>query len=121
MLYNALRSKIHRISVTSNDLDYEGSIFIDENIVKAAEMMNYEQVSIYNINNGQRFSTYIVSVKNNPGYCQVNGAAARLVYKNDLLIVCSYSLMSQEELLHHKPTVVLVNDHLNKNLAISKS
>lgn len=106
MMINLLKSKIHRITVTGSDLHYEGSIFIDENILKEANILPYEKVEIYNINNGNRFSTYAVPVQQKDA-CYVNGAAARLVYKGDLIIVCTFAFYTQEEAQTHKPTVLL--------------
>jgi aspartate 1-decarboxylase len=109
MMLTLLKSKIHRIKVAENNADYVGSIFIDEKILQKAKILNNEQVHVYNITNGNRFVTYAVPVRED-GYCCVNGAAARLVYKNDLLIVASYAMMSEQEAAIYVPTVVLMDD-----------
>ena len=101
-----LKSKIHRIEVTGSDLHYEGSIFIDKEILKQANIFHYEKVHIYNISNGNRFSTYAVPVEQKDA-CYVNGAAARLVYKGDLIIVCTFANYTMEEAKNHQPIVVL--------------
>lgn len=107
MLINLLKSKIHRACVTGSDLNYEGSIFIDENLMKKANILPYEKVDIYNINTGARFSTYAVPVEVEGSVC-LNGAAARLVQKGDLIIICTFAMMKEEEAKNFKPTVVLM-------------
>lgn len=85
-----LKSKIHRATVTDANLDYEGSITIDENLIKAADILPYEQVDIYNVSNGERFSTYVIRGRKNSGVVCLNGAAARKVSKGDVIIIASY-------------------------------
>ncbi len=109
MMLALLKSKIHRIKVSENNTDYIGSIFIDEKLLQQANILNNEQVHVYNITNGNRFVTYAVPVRED-GYCCVNGAAARLVYKNDLLIVASYAMMTEAEAKIHIPKVVIINE-----------
>ena len=107
MLVNLLKSKIHRAKVTGSDLNYEGSIFIDEKILRQANILPYEKVEIYNVNNGARFSTYAVPVEVENSFC-LNGAAARMVQKDDLIIICTFALMEEEKAKTFKPTVVLL-------------
>jgi len=112
-----LKSKIHRAVVTGADLYYEGSISIDTELMKAADFVEYEKVDIYNINNGERFSTYVISGKK--GEIGLNGAAARLVQKGDLVIITSYAHYNEEEVKKHKTKLVFVNhDNTQKELAL---
>jgi aspartate 1-decarboxylase len=104
-LRRMLKSKIHRISVTETDLAYEGSITIDEALMVEADLYEYEQVDVVNINTGGRFSTYVIP--GSPGACCLNGAAARLGERGDLLIVMAYDLLDEETARAWKPTVVL--------------
>jgi aspartate 1-decarboxylase len=108
MNIQVLKSKIHRAVVTGADLNYEGSISICPELLKASRMYLSEKVDIYNINNGQRFSTYIIEGK--PGEICLNGAAARLVHRSDLVIIASYGTIPESEIEAHKPVVVLVNE-----------
>ena len=105
-----LKSKIHRATVTGADVHYEGSITIDQELIEAAKLLEYEQVEVYNINNGKRFSTYVIKGVRGKGEVCLNGAAARLVSIGDLIIICSYSLFEEEEALHHKPILVYVSE-----------
>jgi len=105
-----LKSKIHRATVTGANVHYEGSIAIDQDLMEAANLFEFEQVDIYDINNGQRFSTYVMKGTRGKGEIRLNGAAARLVSIGDLIIICSYSLFDEEEALHHKPILVYVNE-----------
>ena len=107
MRLTLLKSKIHRATVTEADLTYEGSVSIDPKLIKAAGFLLNEKVDIYNCNNGERFSTYVIAGK--PGQICLNGAAARLVQKGDLVIIVSYAEMEREEALRHKPQVVFVD------------
>ena len=92
-----LKSKIHRATVTDADLHYEGSISIDEKLLEEAAMVPYEKVEIYDVNNGERFSTYIIKGKRNSGTICLNGAAARKVAKGDLIIIATYVLVDEKE------------------------
>jgi aspartate 1-decarboxylase len=105
-----LKSKIHRATVTGANLHYEGSITIDQELIEAAKLLEYEQVDVYNLNNGQRFSTYVMKGARGKGEISLNGAAARLVSIGDLVIICSYSLFDEEEALHHKPILIYVSE-----------
>jgi aspartate 1-decarboxylase len=102
-----LKSKIHRATVTGADLDYEGSISIDPKLCDAAQLLPYERVEIYNCNNGNRFATYVIYGK--PGEICLNGAAARLVHRGDIVIIASYANYEDQECVTHKPTCVFVD------------
>ncbi|MBN1473206.1 MAG: aspartate 1-decarboxylase [Syntrophaceae bacterium] len=108
-----LKSKIHRATVTDADLHYEGSISIDDYLMEKASMVPYEQVAIYNISNGERFTTYTLKAKRNSGTICLNGAAARKVSKGDLVIIASYVMVDEKESKGWKPKCVLV-DKKNK-------
>jgi aspartate 1-decarboxylase len=115
MLLTVLKSKIHRAVVTGSDLNYEGSIAIDKQLIKAANLNKFEKVEIYNINNGERFATYVIEGKK--GEVSLNGAAARLVQKGDLIIIACYALNEEKEIKKFKPTIVMVDE---KNHLINK-
>ena len=110
MLRNMLRAKLHRATVTQADLDYEGSCGIDEDLLDAADMREYEKIELYNVNNGERFSTYAIRGKRGTGEISLNGAAARLAQLGDLLIICTYAPMSDAEVAEYQPKIVFVND-----------
>jgi aspartate 1-decarboxylase len=112
-----LKSKIHRAVVTEADLNYVGSITIDEDLMERADLLENEKVSILNINNGARFDTYVQRGPRGSGKICLNGAAARLVHVGDLVIILSYELYTKEELETHKPVIMLVED--DKNLKYS--
>ncbi len=105
-----LKSKIHRATVTGADLHYVGSITIDENLMEAADLVEYELVQIYNITNGERFETYVIKGKRGSGEIVLNGAAARKVARGDLIIIASYAVYSEEERIEHKPRIVIVDE-----------
>ena len=113
-----LKSKINRATVTDADLHYEGSISIDEKLMEKAAMVPYEKVEIYDINNGERFSTYIIKGKRNSGTICLNGAAARKVAKGDLIIIATFVQVDDKEAKKWKPQCVFVDDK-NKILKIS--
>ncbi len=114
MQLTLLKCKIHRATVTGSDLAYVGSITLDPDLMDAAGILPYEQVDVLNINNGARFTTYaIVSPTRGSGDVIINGAAARLVQRGDLTIICAYAQMTPEEAKSHTPTVVHV-DTANK-------
>lgn len=108
-----LKGKIHRASVTGCDLHYEGSITVDPVLLKAAGILPYEQVDVLNIHNGARFTTYAILGREGSGDVIVNGAAARLVQKGDLVIICAFVGLTPEEAASWKPSVVQV-DAANK-------
>ena len=108
-----LKSKIHRATVTQADLHYEGSVTIDDNLMRAADILPNEFVSIWNITNGQRFDTYALRGEPNSGVICVNGAAARMVSPGDMVIIVSYAEFEEAERKHHQPRIVVV-DELNR-------
>ena len=105
-----LKCKIHRATVTEGNIDYEGSITIDKNLMKEADILPYERVQVLNINNGARFSTYAIEGEAGKGDICLNGAAARLAVKGDLVIILTYTDMTDEEASEYKPKIVHVND-----------
>ena len=105
-----LRSKIHRATVTAADLDYEGSISIDRNLMDAAGIAEWEQVHIVDLTNGARLETYVIPAAAGFGEIQINGAAAHLVQPGDLVIIMAYEGVSEEDIPTHKPRIVLVDE-----------
>jgi aspartate 1-decarboxylase len=106
-----LKSKLHRVTVTQTELHYEGSCAVDEVLLEAADLREYEQVSVYNVNSGQRFTTYVVGAPRGSGTVCVMGAAARLASPGDALIVASYAPVDDAELTGFQPHIVLVDAH----------
>ncbi|HEY6773314.1 MAG TPA: aspartate 1-decarboxylase [Oxalicibacterium sp.] len=106
-----LRAKIHRVAVTQADLHYEGSCGIDEDLLEAADIKVNEKIELYNINNGERFSTYAIKGKRGSGEISLNGAAARRAHLGDLLIICTYGPMSDEEIETYVPKIVFVDEN----------
>jgi aspartate 1-decarboxylase len=104
-----LKSKIHRATVTDANLNYEGSITIDENLMKSADLVPFEKVAIYNVSNGERFSTYVIKGKKGSGVICLNGAAARKVSKGDLVIIASYVMVGDAESKKWAPKCVHVD------------
>ncbi|PKH10015.1 MULTISPECIES: aspartate 1-decarboxylase [Planomicrobium] len=109
MLRMMLNSKIHRATVTEADLNYVGSITIDQDLLDAVGMLPNEKVHIVNNNNGARFETYIISGERGSGVICVNGAAARLVQKGDIVIILSYAYVMDENARDHKPAVAIMD------------
>lgn len=105
-----LKSKIHRATVTDASLHYEGSVTIDSLLMQATDIVEWEQVDVYDITNGNRLTTYAISGEPGSGVICLNGAAARLINIGDLVIICSYAEFSEEERLSHVPKIVMVND-----------
>jgi aspartate 1-decarboxylase len=105
-----LRAKLHRATVTEADLHYEGSCAIDSSLLEAADMREFEQIELYNINNGERFSTYAIPAPPGSGVISLNGAAARKAQVGDLMIICTYAPMSDEVVKNHKPKIVLLDE-----------
>lgn len=105
-----LKSKIHRATVTDASLHYEGSVTIDPLLMDATDIVEWEQVDVYDINNGNRLTTYAISGKRGSGVICLNGAAARLVQIGDLVIICSYAEYTEEERRKHDPRIVLVDE-----------
>jgi len=106
-----LRSKIHRAAVTQADLHYEGSCGIDEDLLTAADIKVGEKIELYNVNNGERFSTYAIKGAKGSGEISLNGAAARRAHLGDLLIICTYAPMTDEEIESYVPKIVFVDEH----------
>lgn len=104
-----LKSKIHRATVTDANLEYEGSVTIDPILMEASDIVEWEQVDVYDITNGSRLTTYAISGERGSGVICLNGAAARLVHIGDLVIICSYAEFTEEERTSHVPQIVLVN------------
>jgi len=106
-----LKSKLHRATVTDACLHYEGSITIDENLMDAADFITYEKVDIYNVSNGERFSTYILAGERGSGVMCLNGAAARKCEKGDLIIIATYTSLDDEEAKNWKAKCVLLDEN----------
>jgi aspartate 1-decarboxylase len=104
-----LKSKLHRVYCTHSELNYEGSCAIDEALLKAADIREYQQIDIYNINNGERFTTYAIRAQRNSGIISINGAAAHKAKPGDLLIIASYAAYNELELEKFKPQLVYVD------------
>ena len=113
MHIKVLKSKIHRVKVTGADLNYIGSITIDESLLDASHIIEGEKVSIVNINNGERFDTYAIKGEKNSGTITLNGPAARKVQKDDIIIIISYASMDFEEAKTFKPWVIFPNENDN--------
>ena len=111
MTKTMLQAKLHRVRVTEADLHYEGSCGIDELLLEASGIREFQYIEIYNVNNGERFNTYAIRALRGSGAISLNGAAARRAMTGDLLIVCAYSAYTEAELTAYRPVVVLVDDH----------
>jgi aspartate 1-decarboxylase len=112
-----LKSKLHRVHVTHSELDYEGSCAIDENLLDAANISEYEQIHLYNVTNGERFSTYAILAKRGSGIISVNGAAAHKAAPGDIIIIASYANYNEIELQKYSPQLVYVDE---KNYILSQ-
>ena len=106
-----LRAKLHRATVTEADLHYEGSCAIDSTLLEAADMREFEQIELYNINNGERFSTYAIRADEGSGIISINGAAAHRAQPGDIIIIAAYGVYSDAEVELHKPQLVYVDRH----------
>ena len=106
-----LKSKLHRVNVTHSELNYEGSCAIDEALLDAGNMREYEQISIYNVSNGERFSTYAIRAERHSGIISINGAAAHKAAPGDIIIIASYAVYHEIELEKFKPQLVYVDDN----------
>ena len=104
-----LKSKLHRVTCTHSELHYEGSCAIDQDLLDAGDIREYQQIDIYNVNNGERFTTYAISAQRGTGIISVNGAAARLAAPGDILIIASYAAYSEIELNNYEPDLVYVD------------
>jgi len=111
MQHVMLKGKIHRATVTDADLEYEGSVAIDADLLKMAGILPYEKVAIYNITNGNRLETYAIVAPRGSGEICINGAAAHLAGKGDIVIIAAYSTMNDAEAIAHKPSLVYVDEN----------
>jgi aspartate 1-decarboxylase len=112
MLKCILNSKIHRAVITQTDLYYVGSITIDQDLMDAVGLIEFEKVEVFDIQNGNRFETYVIAGKRGSGIVGINGAAARMVHLHDEIIIVSYAYLNEQEIKDHKPKIVKVD---NKN------
>lgn len=106
-----LQAKLHRVRVTHADLNYEGSCGIDELLLARSGIQEFQHLEIYNVSNGERFTTYAIKARAGSGEISLNGAAARRAMVGDLLIICTYCSYSETELESYRPTIVLVDEH----------
>lgn len=106
-----LQTKLHRATVTHSELHYEGSCAIDGSLLDLSGIKEYQQIDIYNVNNGERFTTYAIRAENNSGIISVNGAAARRATEGDILIICAYSEYNEAELAIFKPRLIYLDDN----------
>src|SRR5580693_4098996 len=114
MLLNILKSKLHRVRVTEANLDYTGSITIDEDLMEASNLLENEKVQVLNINNGERLETYVIKGERGSGIICLNGPAARKALVDDIVIVISYAQMTPEEAKTYAPVVVYPDSNTNK-------
>ncbi len=105
-----LKAKLHRVHVTHAELHYEGSCAIDDDLLEAADIREYQQIDIYNVTNGERFTTYAIRAERGSGIISVNGAAAHKANPGDILIIATYAMYSEQELQTFHPQLVYVND-----------
>ena len=110
MQRHLMKSKIHRATITSADLNYEGSLTLDEDLMQAADLLRNEEIHVVNVNNGARFTTYVIPGPRGSGVVQLNGAAARLGMAGDLVILISYGVFEDAEAQKHRPHVVFVDN-----------
>ena len=110
MFIEVLKSKIHRVRISQADLNYVGSVTIDEDLMDAADLIENEKVQIVNVNNGERLETYVIEGEAQSGVICLNGAAARLVQQGDTVIIICYVLMDAAEAAAFKPSIVMVDD-----------
>ena len=104
-----LKSKLHRVTCTASELHYEGSCAIDQDLLDAADIREFQQIEIYNVNNGERFSTYAIAAQRGSGTISVNGAAAHKARRGDLLIIATYAMYDEAELAKFEPDLVYVD------------
>lgn len=114
MLIEVLKSKIHNASITGTNLNYIGSISIDEDLMDAASLMENEKVTVLDINNGERIETYVIKGERGAGEILLNGAAARKAMPGDVIIILSYASMTPEEAKSHKPVIIFPDTNTNK-------
>lgn len=111
MTIEILKSKIHRATITEANVNYIGSIGIDEDLMDAANLIEFEKVQVLNINNGERLETYVIKGLRGSGMISLNGAAARKAVEGDLVIIAAFAQMTPEEAKSHKPTIVFPDQH----------
>lgn len=109
MKRSLLKAKIHRATVTESNLDYEGSLMVDEELLQAAGMIPFERVEIYNLANGERFSTYLIKGEKGSGIISTNGAAAHKAKAGDKIIITTYVLLGEDEIEFHVPKIILLD------------
>ncbi len=114
-----LKSKIHRLKITGKELHYEGSLSLDSALMESANLVPFEKIDVYNVNNGARFSTYVIPAPTGSGEVRLNGAASRLGEVGDIIIIASYALVEERELDNFKPVLVYVNEE-NRILEIKR-
>ena len=110
MQRHLMKSKIHRATITSADLHYEGSLTVDQDLLDAADLVEFEDVQVVNVNNGQRFNTYVIPGPRGSGVIQLNGAAARLGLPGDLVIIIAYGVVDEAEVKRFAPQIVFVDE-----------
>ena len=113
MMIQILKSKLHRAIITEVHLDYEGSCAIDEELLEAASINEYEMIHIYNLNNGNRFTTYAIKAERGSGTVSLNGAAAYQGNKDELIIICTYAEIDQNEAKEHEPKLIYFKENSN--------
>jgi aspartate 1-decarboxylase len=113
MLRFMLKTKIHRATVIESNIDYEGSLTIDRDLMDAGGIVPFEKVGVYNINNGERFETYVIEGKRGSGIIGLNGAAARKGLVGDLIIIATYAAVADEEMQSYRPTILLMDARNN--------
>ncbi|MGH8373092.1 MAG: aspartate 1-decarboxylase [Gammaproteobacteria bacterium] len=111
MQLTLLKAKLHRACVTHAEVDYEGSCAIDGNLLDAAGILDYEQIQIYNVSNGERFTTYAIRAEAGSSIISVNGAAAHRAKPGDRVIICTYAVLNANEATHFKPRLIYLNEH----------
>ena len=111
MLTTMLKAKLHRASVTHSELEYEGSCAIDGKLLEISGIREYEQIEIYNATNGERFRTYAIRAEDGSGIISVNGAAAHKANPGDIVIICAYVRLNQQELVNFKPKLVYLDEN----------
>ena len=121
MLIEMLKGKIHRATVTEADLDYVGSLTLDEDLMDAAQLREYEKIQVLDITNGNRIETYTIKGKSGSGKICINGAAAHLINKGDVVIIVAFCLLDEHEVQSHKPVIVHVDEQnqISNNLSES--
>jgi aspartate 1-decarboxylase len=110
MQRHLMKSKVHRATITSADLHYEGSLSLDQDLMDAADLVTHEEIQVVNVNNGARFTTYVIPGPRGSGVVQLNGAAARLGLPGDLVILIAYGVFDEAEVERHSPRVVFVDE-----------